>query len=237
MSDGSDYTRAGADDPRFSDYFGSTESIVTSTGQNDSGLFETSLHDERYLPFEGSGAISTWQLTLPTIAQFDYETIADAILHLRYTAREGGAVLAQGAVANLKSAIDNAQTVGSIRLFSLRHEFPSAWARFKNVQLGGTTTLAELALTLKAEHYPFWSQGLQIMLKQVEFFAQTTGNVTIYDKADGTGNKDALVQDKTLDLQVGSLKTIPLPAAIGTLTLYLNNNIMDDLWLIVTWGQ
>lgn len=237
MSDGSDYARTGADDPHFSDYFGSMESIVTSSGQNDSGLFEANLHDERYLPFEQSGAISTWQLALPAVPQFDYETIADVILHLHYTAREGGALLARGALANLNNAIGSAQTVGSVRLFSIRHEFPTEWAKFKNVQLGGATTLAPLSLTLRAEHYPFWSQGLKIALKSIEFFAQTANSVTLNDKADGTGNKDALVLDKTMNLQVGSLKNIPLPAAIGTFTLYLDSNSMDDLWLALTWGK
>ena len=57
---------------------------------------EAILRDERYLPFEHSGVISEWQLELPANPskgdprQFDYKTISDVILHLRYTAREGG---------------------------------------------------------------------------------------------------------------------------------------------------
>jgi len=237
VSDG-DYPRTGADDPRFSDYFGSLQSIVTSTGQNDSGLFETNLHDERYLPFEGSGAISVWQLELPTdLRQFDYETIADVILHVRYTAREGGGLLRKGAVDNLKNAIANAQTVGSVRLFSIRHEFPTEWARFRNVQLSDTTKFAELSLTLRAEHYPFWSQGLLNTLKQMEFFAQTTKGVTLNDKPDGTGNSDKLVLDQSMHLQVGKLTNILPPPPLGKFSLYLDNNSMDDLWMAVTWGK
>jgi hypothetical protein len=81
MLRGGIYEREDAEDDRFSDYFGSIQSIVTSSGQNDSGLFETNLRDERYLPFEGSGAVSEWQLQLPADPskgdprQFDYETI------------------------------------------------------------------------------------------------------------------------------------------------------------------
>jgi hypothetical protein len=52
-------------------------------------LFETNLCDERYLPFELSGAVSQWRLPAD-VRQFDYNTISDAILHLRYTARDGG---------------------------------------------------------------------------------------------------------------------------------------------------
>ena len=56
------------DDGRFLDSYGSTDVIVTSGGTNDSGMFETNLRDERFLPFEGAGAISTWNLSLPARA-------------------------------------------------------------------------------------------------------------------------------------------------------------------------
>ena len=59
-----EYAREDAEDDRFSDYFGSMQSIVTSSAQNDSGMFETILRDERYLPFENSGVISEWRLEL-----------------------------------------------------------------------------------------------------------------------------------------------------------------------------
>ena len=58
-------TRQGSEDDRFVDYIGAVQSIVTSSGQNDSGMFETNLRDERFLPFEGAGAESTWKLDLP----------------------------------------------------------------------------------------------------------------------------------------------------------------------------
>jgi hypothetical protein len=71
---------------------GAVQSIVTSGGSNDSVMFEPNLRDERFLPFEGAGAESTWKLELPAdFRQFDYYTISDAILHLRYTGR-GAAV-------------------------------------------------------------------------------------------------------------------------------------------------
>ena len=47
----------------------------TSSAQNDSGLFELNLRDERPLPFEGAGAISTWRIELPNdVPQFDFES-------------------------------------------------------------------------------------------------------------------------------------------------------------------
>ncbi|HCT78022.1 MAG TPA: insecticidal toxin protein, partial [Micromonosporaceae bacterium] len=59
------YARDGDDTTRFSDHYGGVQSVVTSTGHNDSGMFEVNLRDERYLPFEGSGAVSEWRLELP----------------------------------------------------------------------------------------------------------------------------------------------------------------------------
>jgi hypothetical protein len=116
--------------------------------------------------------------------------------------------------ATLQMALAQAQAVGSLRLFSIRHEFPTAWAKFKNIQLSGATTRAELALTLRAEHYPFWSQGLPIMLHQITCFAHTTSSVTL---SDSTGTP--LMPDTTLNLRVASLHNIqPLPAAPGTWT-------------------
>jgi hypothetical protein len=43
-------------------------------------------------PFEGAGAISRWRFKLPQeLRPFDNETISDVVMHLRYTARDGGA--------------------------------------------------------------------------------------------------------------------------------------------------
>ena len=83
-----------ASDTRFSYNFAATNSIATSTAQNDSGMFEVNFRDERYFPFEGLGVISQWQLSMPTDCNdFDFETISDVILNLRYTARDGGDAL------------------------------------------------------------------------------------------------------------------------------------------------
>ena len=68
-----------------------TQAIATSSGQGDAGLFDVNLRDERWLPFEGQGAISTWNLVLdPRDNNFDFTTITDVILHVRYTARGAG---------------------------------------------------------------------------------------------------------------------------------------------------
>ena len=166
------YTRDLAnDDPRFIDQYDGVQSIVTSGSQNDSGLFEANLRDERYLPFEGTGAISTWKLELPKeFPQFDYATISDVVLHLRYTARDGGESLRQKAVEHVQQLISKAEAAGMVRLFSVRHEFPTEWAKFQS-QTPGANQRYELTLNLRPEHYPFWSQGRLNKVTRVEIYA------------------------------------------------------------------
>lgn len=246
------YAREDAEDDRFNDYFGSLQSIVTSSAQNDSGLFETNLRDERYLPFENSGVVSEWQLELPANPgkgdprQFDYDTISDVILHVRYTAREGGGLLRNGAVTNLKTRIEEAQAAGSVRLFSMRYEFPTEWVKFKSVKIEGATKVAGLNLNFRDEHYPFWSKGLLEALQRVDLFAKPTQDtkptITVSDKLTdvpvGTMKEDSMVKDTSFGgLRVGKLTNIQRPAPTGTFALYFNDNSMEDLWLALTWWK
>ncbi|MGE3163991.1 MAG: insecticidal toxin protein [Planctomycetota bacterium] len=247
---GDQYGRIDANDDRFSDHYGSLQSIVTSSAQNDSGLFETNLRDERYLPFENSGAISEWQLQLPADprkkdpAQFDYSTISDVILHVRYTARDGGGLLRNGAVAQSRELIAAGEAAGSMRLFSVRHEFPAEWARF-TTQVPPANHRYELKLNLRPEHYPFWSQGGGKTVTRVDVIARSSvtpipASIEIADKSDDTPDvrKDALSKDVSRgSLLVGKFKEIPLPAPEGDLTLFLDNRSLGDLWIALTWGE
>lgn len=79
------------DDERFVENNVPFKAVATSHGQNDAGVFELNFKDDRYLPFEGAGVISRWKLEMPAQAAlrpFDYNTITDVVLHVKYTARE-----------------------------------------------------------------------------------------------------------------------------------------------------
>lgn len=162
-----DYDRSReSNDDRFVDYFGTVQSIVTSSGNNDSGMFETNLRDERILPFEGAGVESTWKLELPAdFRQFDYNTISDVILHVRYTARQGGAELRDKAVTRLKELVSEANESGLALLFSLKHDFPSEWHRFVTSNEGPFTA------TVKRNHFPYFTQGQEITIDAVQLHA------------------------------------------------------------------
>ncbi|HMB28852.1 MAG TPA: hypothetical protein VKS99_12140, partial [Blastocatellia bacterium] len=141
------YDRLPPDDPagpdgRFVDDRKILESIVTSAGQNDAGLFEPAMRDERYLPFEGAGAISSWRLELPVeFKTFDYGSITDVILSLRYTARDGGDTLRAAAASSVAQRLRDAASRPLFRLFSLRHEFPTEWYRFVNSSTSGIDSI------------------------------------------------------------------------------------------------
>jgi hypothetical protein len=153
-------------DPRFTDYFGSVETVVTSGPTNDSGMFETNLHDERFLPFEGAGAQSTWSLALPgSLRPFDYATISDVILHIRYTARDGGTALAAQATKELQAILSADSESGLALLFSLRCDFPTEWSAFVN----GSN---DYTVTLRKEYFPFMVQGMRLAFDGLAVYAR-----------------------------------------------------------------
>ena len=167
---------APADDPRFRDSVGPIQSIATSTAQNDDGLFELNFRDERYLPFEGAGAISQWHLQLPSgVTPFDFSTITEVILHLKYTARDGGDQLRLDATTSLQTKINSMlvslKDTGLTRLFSAKHEFPTEWFAFLNAAAG---TDQVLTLNLTRDRFPYFaSVAPSLKIKQLELVADT----------------------------------------------------------------
>jgi Tc toxin complex TcA C-terminal TcB-binding domain len=180
--------------------------------------------------------ISEWNLELPAdVRQFDYDTISDVILHIRYTAREAGGLLRKGAVDNLKTLIGDGQASGSVRLFSIRHEFPTEWSKFKNLSANADQHF-ELILNLKDEHYPFWSNGKLERVARVDLFARTEKNqLNVFDNLN---NKDDLVSTITFKgLLVGKLNKIPLPEnPVGEIKLLFSDKDITDLWIAISWN-
>jgi hypothetical protein len=149
---------------------GAVQAVVTSSGLNDAGLFETNLHDERFLPFEGAGAISTWRLELPLDTNtFKRETVTDVVIQMRYTARDGGDQLRNARRSKLKLQQPYIQLSGPAlppqkgRLFSAAHDFGDAWYSF----LHQDSTPQTLKLDLTPDQFPEPPLGAPIKIKQV----------------------------------------------------------------------
>jgi|GEM_PF-2570981 len=158
-----------AQDNHFTDYFGATEAIVTSNANADSGMFETQLKDERFLPFESSGVISSWRLELPAdFPQFDYSTISDVILTIRYTARDGGKLLKEAATGSINSLLNpvTSPLIPSEKsprfpvLLGCRSDFSTEWALARN-------TNSNLKIQINNDLLPYWMEAASLEIKKV----------------------------------------------------------------------
>jgi hypothetical protein len=133
-----------------------TQTIATSTGQADMGLFEDNLHDERWRPFEGQGAICTLNLVLdPRNNNFDFTTITDVILTVRYTARGGDDQNVANKVRDALKAL-KPPTSHSI-LVSARHAFSGYYHKFFNPDPAATQQTLSCPLTRVV--FPFTNLG------------------------------------------------------------------------------
>ena len=186
-----DDSGAFTDDDRFRESRVAANAIATSSAQNDSGMFELNFRDERYLPFEGAGAISTWQLQLnedAALRQFTYDTISDVILHVRYTSREDAGTFKQSAVDHLKN--DVIAQSGSLlplqRLFDLMHEFPTEWYAFLHPPVGSQE---KLQLAIKRQNFPFLAPDKDVQLEAFRFAVRAKSTVaTLAGQLDSSSN-------------------------------------------------
>lgn len=148
--------------------------IATSSGQSDSGVFEFSFRDERYMPFEGAGAISGWSLSLPKSARtFDYRTISDVILRIAYTA------YADDTLRDQVDARDGVimrylQTAGLPRIVSLKHEFPDAWSKLARSAPG-----TDVKLTFDDRLLPFFLSGMVLADAKFDLLLRLKTGVTL----------------------------------------------------------
>jgi len=84
-----------------------SQQIAVSTGIDDSGQYMMSFGDERYQPFEGTGAVSKWRLELPMGKEDKQEalkeSLTDIIVRVRYLAFMGNTTYREKVLDKLKS--------------------------------------------------------------------------------------------------------------------------------------
>jgi hypothetical protein len=222
------------------------QSIATSSAQNDSGLFELNFRDERYLPFEGAGAISTWRLSLPSeFRQFDYDTISDVILHLRYTARDGGDALKTDALDQLRRNPAPEASPPFFLVLEPRQAFPNEWLRFLTPSPAGSRHTLSVSLT--SDLFPLRDAKRSLKLTRLWLFARCVNqgvySVEFNDNfSTGTPalNKSASFNGfhfAQQDLDLPLTPDTPLPLEI-TITRQGRNvgNEVSDLVLIIGYG-
>ncbi len=137
------------------------EAIAASTGQNDSGRFQLDFRDEKYVPFEGAGSIARFRVELPRkFRTFDYVTISDVVLHMKYTSRRDE-MLAEPARIALQAELDAAGTGTLFHLFSLRHDFPNEW---QTLHAGSAHTAT---ITIGKDRFPILVQPGTIKVSEL----------------------------------------------------------------------
>jgi len=170
-------------DPRFRyNYAAVPQKIALGNAQDDPGLFITTISsniaDLRYLPFENAGAISSWHLDmLQSSNEIDLSTVGDVVLHLYYTALDGGGALKAAAQANMAA---NMPTSG-IKVFSAQNDFAAPptsganahpvapWQGFLYPPTAGANQV--LTLPIFASKFPAWTRGKTITVTSLTVIA------------------------------------------------------------------
>ncbi|KAF4621569.1 hypothetical protein G7Y89_g14518 [Cudoniella acicularis] len=167
-------------DPRFVQQFGAYESIATSSGQSDTGLFEINFNDERYLPFEFSGAVSRWRIELPAETnQFELNTLTDVVMTLNYTSRDGGQALRIAANEKAQRHLPGE----GWSFFDVRYQFPDAWNMFhrslkKRKHAGSEPTLQ---LQFNRNMFPFLNGHREISIVRIQLLIRAPSDAEIGD--------------------------------------------------------
>ncbi|SFV88902.1 Insecticidal toxin complex protein TccB3 [hydrothermal vent metagenome] len=118
--------QGGKDDNIRSDWR-SNQQIAISKGIEDAGVFQLDFKDELYLPFENTGAVSSWSLSMPKDNNnIDYDSISDVIIHLRYTAIAGDSDFAK----SVNTALGDSATYPTALYHDLSRSFLSNWEAF-----------------------------------------------------------------------------------------------------------
>jgi hypothetical protein len=210
------------DSTNFVQFRAAVTSVVTSSAQSDSGMFETNLNDGRYLPFEGAGAISTWGLELlGSPHPFDYDTISDVVLTIRYTARPTASGDAAG------SSALNWLKANAARVFSMRHEFATEWAVFKGA-ISTNGEKASLKFSLDKQHFPYRMDSISDRAKQMHLFFA----------GDATGDAELVRGGET----IGTTQLVSGSAIVaafdptGDFELRFDSNALEDLWVVIDWS-
>jgi hypothetical protein len=213
-------------------------SIAVSSLEEESGVFELNFHDERYLPFEGAGAISKWRLELPDkFRQFDYDTITDVVMRLRYTSVDGGDKLKAPAAGSVQDYITSVEELsreeGLFAVFDLKNDFSNEWYTANRPPVGATERV--LTIDKLNEKLPIFTKGREpknIPAKDIYLFA--SGSIPAASITATQGGVDiTFTPGKT----VGTMKSFvanDVEAPIGDLKIKIQDTktVIDKMWLV-----
>ncbi len=228
-------------DDRFSTVNVPIKAIAVSTGQNDSGVFELNFQGDRYVPFEGAGAISKWKIELPNeFRQFDYDTITDVVLQMRYTAVEGGDKLkkpaSESVLEYIKSVEELSRQEGLFAAFDLKNEFASEWYKAMNPPENATERL--LALSKLGDRLPIFTKGRDPKkIQATDIYLLTPSALTASQLLLKQNSEELTFTD---GVPIGSMKSfvikdVNFPITDWEISIQDIETDLDKLWLIVRY--
>ncbi len=189
-------------------YSATFDEIITSSSNNDPAVFEANLRDERYMPFENKGVVSQWDISLPNQHDFDYSTISDLILHVRYVAKGGNTTSSSTIPINAK------------QLMSWKHDFPQEWHLMHNniVDPGVDNAFAKLVdigcPVLTTDHISY----------QMRLAGKNSGSVDklFYSYRENNG------EIKIVEIVDNNSSNMLIKNGV----ININSNIVEDIWII-----
>ncbi len=226
------------------------ESVALTAPINASGLFELEPQSEMLFPFEGLGVNTNWEFRMPKAANlFDYNTIADVLFTIEYTALDSFDYRQQ-VIQTLSS------TTSGDRPFSFRQEFADAWYDLHNPDQA-TPPAMTVTFETRREDFPPNISDLKIQ-HVLLYFACTDGTVfdetvTLKFKAKGEGNAvggDAKPNDGVISTRRGNagswlaMTDKKSPAGVWTLSLHdtqeirklFTDEVIEDILLVITYS-
>lgn len=210
-------------------------SVPLSLGQNDTGLFETNLRDERFLPFEGCGIDqSRWKLTLRKESNtFDVNSVSDVVLRIQYTAVWGDESFERSILGKLGGA--SAPHSQGFRVFSLRHEFADSWHAWTRTA-DGTISVAP-----GKDRFPFHLRGSKIGITSLEAvlvpLADATVSVDEIEIGNTTQNAEATEYKSWLHAKkiFEAGQELPVGSDLGIKLKLADRSSLEDILVIVKY--
>jgi hypothetical protein len=179
------------------------------------------------------------------LRQFDYETITDVVIHVRYTALDGGDKLKPIATASVRDFINaNAELSrqeGLFAIFDLTHDFSNEW--YKAMNPPAESQERKLELKNLNDRLPFFTKGrkpAQILATDVYLVTSAALKVDTLTLTQGQGT-----DDNSFVFTDGFVAGTPIKAfvindtdiAMDTWQLKIQDvkTNMDQMWLIVKY--
>ena len=186
----------GSDSRFLYNYAAVPQKIAMGNAQDDPGLFVTAIAsniaDQRYVPFENAGAVSTWHLEMQQINnEVDLSTVGDVVLHLYYTALDGGSAFQ----TFVQDYYHQNPPTAVPKVFSAQNDFPAPapttanpyppapWQAFlATVAAPANQTLT---LSISPSKFPPWTRGKTISVSSITVLAVSwaPGNFVVAPEA------------------------------------------------------